>query len=316
MAFLPDLDHCTLFVAGHTGLVGSSLLRRWSAIPTLQLRIASHAECDLIDPHAVQKLMDHLRPQVVVAAAGRVGGIRANSEFPAEFIHQNLMIEANLIHAAWKNGVRRFLNFGSACMYPRDCLQPMPIEALMTGPVESTSEPYAMAKLAGLSLARSYRKQYGFSCITCIPCNLYGPGETFDTHRSHVVPAMIRRFHEASERGDRDITLWGSGHAQREFLFIDDLAEAVDLLLRKYDAPEPINIGSGAVCTIRDLAETVATMTGFSGNLRWDSSKPDGSTAKSLESSTLRRLGWTPRTSLKEGLQRTYDWYLNHFRSA
>lgn len=299
-----------IFVAGHTGLVGSALCRRWEDRPGLRVITAGRRELDLRDPAKVEEFLGARRPDAVVIAAGTVGGIQANSSRPAEFIYNNLMIEANLIHGAWKAGVRRLLNFGSGCMYPRECPQPMSPEHLMTAAVEPTSEPYAMAKLAGWILCRSYNRQHGTRFVTAIPCTAYGPGDNFDLEGGHVLSALLRRFHEAKEEGKRRVTLWGTGNARREFIYSDDLSEACDLLLERHGGEEPVNIGSGEASSIQELAVAAAQVVGFHGEIEWDPSRPDGAPVKWLDSRAIRALGWRPRTGLREGMEKTYRWFL------
>lgn len=300
------------YIAGHTGLVGSALVRRWAGQPSVQLVTATHAELELTDRLAVQAWLEEHRPNEIIIAAGKVGGIEANASEPVAFLYENLMMEAHLIRGAWQVGVRRLLNFGSSCMYPRSCPQPMRTDHLMTGPMEPTSEPYAMAKWIGLSLCQSYNRQYGTRFITAIPCTVYGPGDHVDLHTAHVLSALIRKCHDAKTQGVRAVTLWGSGTARREFTYADDVAEACDVLLARYEGEAPINIGSGQTCTIRELAELVADVVGFRGEIRWDASKPDGAPEKRLDSSAMRALGWSPRTDLRTGIERTYRWFLEH----
>ena len=304
------MSRTTRYLAGHTGLVGSALARRWTGQPSVQLVTATHAELELTDAPAVQAWLEEHRPDELVIAAGKVGGIAANASEPAAFLYENLMMEANLIRGAWQIGVRRLLNFGSSCMYPRSCPQPMRPEHLMTGPMEPTSEPYAMAKWIGLSLCQSHNRQHGTRFITAIPCTVYGPGDHVDPHTAHVLSALIRKCHEAKVQGERTVTLWGTGTARREFVYADDLAEACDALLARYDGEEPVNIGSGAACTIRELAELVADVVGFQGEIRWDGSKPDGAPEKRLDASVIHELGWAARTPLRLGVERTYRWFL------
>ncbi len=300
------------YVAGHTGLLGSALVRRWANEPSVQVLTAAHRELELTDPRAVHAWLDRQRPDEVVVAAGRVGGIAANASEPVAFLYENLMIEANLIRGAWQAGVRRLLNFGSSCMYPKRCPQPMHPDSLMTGTLESTSEPYAIAKWAGLSLCASYNRQYGTRFITAIPCTLYGPGDSFDPAQAHVLSALIRKLHDAKERGDREVRLWGSGEGRREFLYVDDVAAACEILLETYDGSDPVNIGSGESHPIRDLAAWVAEVVGFHGEIAWDASQPDGAPEKRLDSSVMRGLDWSPSTDLRTGLERTYRWFLEH----
>jgi nucleoside-diphosphate-sugar epimerase len=274
--------------------------------------LATRAELDLCDQRAVERWLKRQRPDVVIIAAGHVGGIVANASHPADFIYENLMIETNLIHGAWQAGVKRLLNFGSSCMYPRACPQPMTTDLLMTGRLEPTSEPYAIAKWAGVSLSASYHRQHGTQYISTIPCTVYGPADSFDTDASHVLSALIRRFHEALEQGRPEVTLWGSGSARREFLYADDLAEACEVVLEAYHGSEPINIGSGQSRTIHELAELVTEVVGFRGRIQWDPTRPDGAPEKVLDSSYMRQLGWLPRTDLRTGINQTYRWFLEH----
>lgn len=303
------LDGQTVAIAGHTGLVGSALARRWAAQRSVRLITATRSDLDLTDTSAVHRWLANTRPDVVIIAAGRVGGILANAKYPAEFIYENLMIEANLIHGSWKAGVTRLLNFGSSCMYPRECPQPMAPSQLMTGKLEPTSEPYALAKWAGLSLCDSYNRQHGTRFITAIPCTVYGPGDSFDPESSHVLSALIRRFHEAVDQGCRTVTLWGSGNIRREFLYVEDLAEACEVLLEAADGAEPVNVGSGTGLSIREMATGVAEVVGFRGSIRWDRSQPDGAPEKTLDSTVMRRMGWSPRTELRTGIEQTARWF-------
>jgi nucleoside-diphosphate-sugar epimerase len=258
------------------------------------------------------------RPEYVILAAAKVGGIHANNTYPAEFIYQNLMIEANVAHAAWRSGVKRLLFLGSSCIYPREAPQPMGEEALLTGPLEPTNEPYALAKISGIKLCESYNRQYGTDFRSVMPTNLYGINDNFHPENSHVIPALMRRFHEAKQRGDQEVTVWGSGTVMREFLYVDDMAEASLFVLnldektyRENTRPmlSHINIGTGVDVTIRELAETMKEVVGYSGAIRFDASKPDGAPRKLIDVSRLASMGWTYATSLKEGLEKTYDWY-------
>ncbi len=300
------------YVAGHTGLVGSALMRRWAGQPFVQLMTATHAELELTDPVVVHAWLQAHRPQEIILAAGKVGGIAANASEPVAFLYENLMMETNVIVGAWKAGVKRLVNFGSSCMYPKQCPQPMRPEQLMTGPMEPISAPYAMAKWVGLSLCQAYNRQHGTRFLTAIPCTVYGPGDQFDLHQAHVLSALMRRCHEAKAQGQQAITLWGTGTARREFVYADDLAEACEVVLDRYDAEAPINIGSGHACTIRELAELVADVVGFRGDLRWDASQPDGAPEKRLDASAIHQLGWAVRTPLRRGLEQTYQWMLEH----
>lgn len=302
----------SVYVAGHTGLVGSALVRRFSNRPELKLITASRAELDLLDARQVEAFLAKEQPEAVVVAAGRVGGIQANASKPAEFIYENLLIETNLIHGAWKAGILRLLNFGSACVYPKQCPQPMRPEYLMTGKMEPTSEPYATAKWAGMVLCSSYNHQYDTAYVNVIPATVYGPGDNFDPQDGHVISSLIRRFHEAVSRADKEIMLWGSGLAMREFIYSDDLAEACELVLNKYEAEEPLNIGVGESISIRDLAGMIADITRFKGAIAWDQTKPEGAPDKRLDSSRISKMNWKPKTKLREGLEKTYRWYLEH----
>ena len=272
----------------------------------------SRADLDLTWSEGVERFLQSIRPDQVILAAGRVGGIAVNRGQPAEFIYENLMIQANLIHGAWKAGVSRLLNFGSSCMYPRDCPQPMHPVHLMGGPLEPTSEPYAIAKWAGMTMCSSYNRQYGTRFITAIPTTIYGPGDCFDPVQSHVVSGLIFRFHEAKEQGVDSITLWGSGTSRREFVYVEDAAEACELLLDRYEQDIPVNIGTGESIQIRQLASLIAQVVGFQGAIRWDPSQPDGAPEKRLDSTVLQGLGWSARTTLWTGLEQTYRWFLEH----
>ena len=298
-----------VFVAGHRGLIGSALVRQLQASGRWEVVTSDRAETDLTDARAVEKLLSRHQPEWVVVAAGRVGGILANSRFPAQFIYENLMIEANLIHGTWRAGVKRLLNFGSGCMYPRVCPQPMSTERLMSAPVEPTSAPYAVAKWAGMVMCQSYNQQHGTDYRTVIPCTVYGPGDCFDLERAHVVSALLRRFHEAHQREDAEITLWGSGKPRREFIFVEDVAGACLFLMEREGASYPLNIGTGVSHSIWELAEETARIVGFRGRIRWDESQPDGAPEKVLDSAPLHRLGWIPATDLHAGLEMTYRWF-------
>lgn len=304
-----------LYIAGHRGLVGSALVQQLQGRREIQLILAPHEELDLSQQEEVEAFFRKTRPDTVILAAGRVGGIQANFRFPAEFIYQNLMIEANVIHASWENGVRDLINFGSSCIYPKDCPQPMTPDRLMTGRIEETNEPYGIAKLSGLALCEAYNRQYGTRFVNIIPANLYGPGDNFDLARAHVVASLLRKFHEARAAGEREIALWGSGRVGRDFLYVNDLAEALVLLLDNLDQREDsgvINVGSGKATTIRELASEVQEVTRFQGEVRWDASRPDGAPDRLLDTQPIQKLGWKPRTGLKEGLEQTYHWFLEN----
>lgn len=305
-----------LYVAGHTGLVGSALCRRLARGGYRNVLTRPHRELDLSSQAAVEAFFEEHRPEYVFLAAARVGGIQANRTRPAEFIYENLAIEVNVIHAAWRHGVRKLLYLGSSCIYPKYAPQPIPESALLTGPLEPTNEPYAIAKIAGLKMCQAYRRQYGFPSICLMPTNLYGPGDNFDLETSHVLPALIRRFHEARERGAASVTLWGTGTARREFLHVDDLADAAVFLMERYEGDEPLNVGAGDDLTIRELAALVAEVVGYGGEIRFDPSMPDGTPRKLLDVSRLTALGWRPRIGLREGIEQTYRWYLEHWPAA
>jgi GDP-L-fucose synthase len=302
----------SIFVAGHRGLVGSALVRRLRAAGFENLLLSERGELDLTDQRAVAGFFARERPQYVLLAAARVGGILANNTYPAEFLQQNLAIQTNVIDSAWRSGVRKLLFLGSSCIYPRLAPQPMREDHLLTGPLEPTNEPYAIAKIAGLKMCQAYRKQYGFDAICVMPTNLYGPGDNFSDHDAHVLPALLRRFHEAKESGATEVVLWGSGRPRREFLYVDDLADACLFLMQRYEDEQPINVGWGRDQTIAELAETISHMVGFSGDTRYDASKPDGAPRKLLDTTRLTALGWTPRTELAAGIRATYEWFLNN----
>ena len=302
----------SIFVAGHRGLVGSALVRRLRAAGFENLLLRERGELDLTDQRAVAGFFARERPQYVLLAAARVGGILANNTYPAEFLRDNLAIQTNVVDNAWRTGVRKLLFLGSSCIYPRLAAQPMREDSLLTGPLEPTNEPYAIAKIAGLKMCQAYRRQYGFDAICAIPTNLYGPGDNFSAKDSHVLPALLRRFHEAKEGGAAEVVLWGSGRPRREFLYVDDLADACLFLMQRYEDEQPINVGWGRDQTIAELAETVARIVGFSGVLQYDASKPDGTPRKLLDTTRLTALGWTPRTELATGIRATYEWFLNN----
>ncbi len=336
-----------IFVAGHKGLVGSAFVRRLQKEGCLNLILRSHAQLDLERQAEVEAFFEKERPEYVFLAAAKVGGIHANSTFPAEFIYNNIAIQTNIIHSAWKTGVKRLLFLGSSCIYPRECPQPMKEEHLLTGPLEATNEPYAIAKIAGIKMCEAYNREYGTSFLAAMPTNLYGPNDNFDLENSHVLPALIRKFHlavlSADEKHDEikkderiygsipghkpvlpvSVTIWGSGKPFREFLHVDDLADACVFLMnleeRSY-APlvaaggtPLVNIGFGKDITIKDLAELVGKIVGFMGEIRFDSSKPDGTSRKLLDVSRMKALGWQPATSLSEGIRSTYEFYLKRY---
>jgi GDP-L-fucose synthase len=298
-----------VFVGGHRGLVGSAMVRRLEADGFTNLVLRSRDELDLLEPAAVHDFFASERPDCVILAAAKVGGIMANSRYPADFIRENLVLQSNVIEAARQTGVHRLLFLGSSCIYPREAPQPLKEEYLLTGPLEPTNAPYAVAKIAGIIMCQAYNRQYGTAFISAMPTNLYGPGDNFDLETSHVVPALIRKFHDARVRGDDRVVVWGTGTPRREFLHVDDLAEACVLLLRTPDAPEIVNVGAGEDVSIRELAETIARITGFEGRIEFDTSRPDGTPRKLLDVSRMRALGWSYRIPLEEGLRRTYDWF-------
>jgi GDP-L-fucose synthase len=300
-----------VYIAGHTGLVGSALMRALTAEGFTNLLTRELEELDLTDQAATCRFFAECRPEYVFLAAARVGGILANMTYPADFIRDNLLIEANVIDSAWRSGVKKLLFLGSSCIYPKLAPQPMREDCLLTGPLEPTNESYAVAKIAGLRMAQAYRRQHGFSAICLMPTNLYGPHDNFDPQNSHVLPALLRRFHEAKLARAPAVTIWGTGQPRRELLYVDDLAAAALFLMRNYDSGEIINVGTGEDVSIAELAELVREVVGYSGEIRFDSSKPDGAPRKLLDVSRLRALGWRPQISLREGLQRTYQWYLS-----
>jgi GDP-L-fucose synthase len=301
-----------VFVAGHRGLVGSAIVRRLQAIGCRNVLVRAGSELDLRRQEAVNDFFREHKPEVVFLAAAKVGGILANLTHPAEFLHDNLAIQTNVIHAAWTHGARKLLFLGSSCIYPRLAPQPLKEEYLLSGPLEVTNEAYAIAKIAGLKLAAAYHAQYGFSTISLMPTNLYGPGDNFDLESSHVLPALIRRFHEAKVSNAPSVTLWGTGTPRREFLHVDDLADAACFLMENYNSPDPLNVGVGNDLTIAELAALVARIVGYSGRLVFDSSRPDGTPRKLLDVSRLSTLGWRARIPLEQGIASTYDWYLVH----
>jgi GDP-L-fucose synthase len=311
------LSHNTqIYVAGHRGLVGSAIVRALNAQGYTRLLLRTHRELDLTDQAAVVEFFQKERPQAVIMAAARVGGIQANNVRPAEFIRDNLLIQDNVIDAAYQAGVAKFVFLGSSCIYPKLAPQPIKEDSLLTGPLEPTNEWYAIAKIAGVKMCQAYRRQYGFNAISLMPTNLYGPGDNFDLQNSHVLPALIRRFHEAKQRGDASLTVWGTGTPRREFLHVDDLADAVIYLLNTYDNEAIVNIGWGEDVTIRELAEAIASVAGFRGRLEFDASKPDGTPRKLLDTSRLTALGWVPKIKLKAGIESTYAWFKDHVAEA
>ena len=296
-------------MAGHRGLVGSAIVRRLEREGYGDVLVESRDHLDLRDAAAVNEFFEREQPAFVFLAAAKVGGILANDKYPAEFLRDNLLIESNVIHAAWRAGVRKLLFLGSSCIYPKFAPQPMREEHLLTGALEPTNEWYAIAKIAGIKLCQAYRKQYGFRAISLMPTNLYGPGDNFDLENSHVLPALLRKFHEAAAGGAPEVNIWGTGSPRREFLHVDDLADACRFLMLNYDSPEIVNVGTGVDVTIRELAEMIQRVTGFKGRLTFDASKPDGTPRKLLDVSKLSGLGWKASIPLERGVAETYEWY-------
>jgi GDP-L-fucose synthase len=299
-----------LFIAGHQGMVGSALVRRFQAEPDVSLVLRPLDALDLANQAAVSAFYAAERPDAVIVAAAKVGGIHANATYPAEFIYSNLAIATNCIDAAWHYGVQRLLFLGSSCIYPKHAPQPMPEDCLLTGPLEPTNEAYAVAKIAGLKLCEFYRRQYGVRFHSAMPTNLYGPGDNYHPQNSHVLPALIRRFHEAKVAGHPEVTAWGTGAPRRELLYVDDLADACAFLLRLDNPPDWVNVGTGTDVTIRELTELVAAVVGYPGRIVWDVSKPDGTPRKLLAVARLTTLGWRAHTGLREGVERTYATFL------
>jgi GDP-L-fucose synthase len=299
-----------LFIAGHNGMVGGALVRRFSAEPGIRLVLRTRQELDLTSQAAVSAFYADEKPDVVIMAAAKVGGIHANNTYPADFLYDNLAIAANTIHGAYTAGVKRLLFLGSSCIYPKLAPQPMPESCLLTGPLEPTNEAYAIAKIAGLKLCEYYRKQHGVLYHSAMPTNLYGPGDNYHPQNSHVLPGLIGRFHQAREAGQAEVLAWGTGSPKREFLYVDELADACAFLLRQDNPPDLINIGTGTDVTIRELTELVAQVIGFKGRITWDATKPDGTPRKLMDVSRLKALGWTARIGLREGVEKTYAAYL------
>ena len=304
-----------IFVAGHRGLVGSAIVRRLAAGGFGNLVLRDRQELDLTRQDAVERFFAASRPEYVFLAAAKVGGILANNSYPAQFLQDNLVIQSNLIDAAWRNGTRKLLFLGSSCIYPKHAPQPMPEECLLTGPLEPTNEWYAIAKIAGLKMCQAYRRQYGFDAISAMPTNLYGPGDNFSLQNSHVLPALLRKIHAAKEAGAAEVEVWGTGTPRREFLHVDDLADACLFLMQNYQGESWVNVGWGRDETIAELAHTIRRVVGFEGSLRFDTSKPDGTPRKLLDTRRLTELGWAPRIGLEAGIRSTYDWFLNNLAS-
>jgi GDP-L-fucose synthase len=300
-----------VWVAGHNGMVGQALVRRLGK-EGCEIVTADRSAVDLRRQRETEAWIEAHRPDAIFLAAARVGGILANDTRPAEFLYDNLLIQANVVEAAWRRGVKKLLVLGSSCIYPKEAPQPIPEAALLTGPLEPTNKAYAVAKIAGLMLCESYRRQYGADFISAMPTNLYGPGDNFDLESSHVVPALLRKIDEAKRRGDPTVPVWGTGRPRREFLHVDDCADALVHLMVHYSADEHVNVGTGSDITIRKLAELIGRIVGYTGSFVFDTSRPDGTLLKRLDVSRINELGWRATTDLESGLQQTYDWYRNH----
>jgi len=301
----------SIYVAGASGLVGSAILRKLRSDGFENIITRTHAELDLTRQADVERFFQQARPEYVFLSAAKVGGIVANSTYPADFIYINLAIQTNIINSAYRYGTKKLLFLGSSCIYPKFAAQPMAEDQLLTGSLEPTNEPYAVAKIAGIRMCQAYRKQYGCNFISVMPTNLYGPQDNFDLNSSHVVPAMIRKFHEAKVRGE-SVVLWGTGAPRREFLHVDDLASACLFLMNKYDDAGIINVGTGTDITVKELADIIKRTVGYEGTVEWDTSRPDGTPRKLLDTSRMTALGWKPQISLEEGIRATYEWFLEN----
>lgn len=305
-----------IYVAGHRGLVGSAIVRMLTNQGYSNLLVRTSSELDLTQQRDVQDFFAEEKPDYVILAAAKVGGILANDTYPAEFIYNNLMIEANVIHASYLNNVKKLLALGSTCIYPKYAEQPMKEECLLSGPLEPTNEWYAVAKIAGIKMCQAYQRQYGCRFISAMPTNLYGPGDNFDLKNSHVLPAMLARFHHAKISNIPEVKIWGTGKPRREFLHVDDMAEACMFLMQNYEEPEIVNIGTGEDITIKNLAEIVKTIVGYEGEIRLDETKPDGTPRKLVDTTKINKLGWTYTIGLKDGISTAYEWYLNNIDVA
>lgn len=301
-----------IYIAGHKGLVGSAIKRRLEDLGYENIVTKTIEDLDLLDQQATASFFAQEKPEYVFLAAAKVGGIQANNDFPATFIYQNLQIQSNVIHSAYVNGAKKLLFLGSSCIYPRNCSQPIKEEYLLTGELEKTNEPYAIAKIAGIKMCQSYNRQYGTKFISVMPTNLYGPNDNFDLNSSHVFPALLRKFHEAKKVNAKEIVMWGSGTPKREFLFVEDLADACVYLMQNYDGSEIINIGTGEDISIKKLAEMIKNVVGFEGQIINDTSKPDGTPRKQLDVSKLHLLGWKHKIPLGDGIKKTYEWFLQN----
>ncbi|MCG7990052.1 MAG: GDP-L-fucose synthase [Candidatus Thiodiazotropha lotti] len=304
--------HSRIYVAGHRGLVGAAVVQSLKKGGWTNLLVRTHDELDLTDQSKVQNFFLTEKPEYVFLAAAKVGGIHANNSYPVDFIVDNLSIELNVISAAYTHGVKRLMFLGSSCIYPKHCFQPIKEEYLLTGSLEPTNEPYAIAKISGIKMCQSYNRQYGTDFVSVMPTNLYGPNDNFDLESSHVLPALIRKFHEAKEQGDENVTIWGTGKPRREFLYVEDMADACIYIMNKQGFNDVVNIGVGEDITIGDLARLVGEVVGFEGNLIFDKNKPDGTPQKLLDVTRLSSLGWQAQTSLKDGIQATYQWFLDN----
>ncbi|MAF58738.1 GDP-L-fucose synthase [Ponticaulis sp.] len=310
-----DLKGKKIFVSGHRGMVGSATVRRLEQEEGVEILTASRADMDLTRQDEVEKWMAANKPDVVFVTAAKVGGILANDTYPAQFIYENLMIEANLIHSAYKNDVEKLVYLGSSCIYPKMAPQPIPEDALLTGPLEPTNEWYAIAKIAGIKLCQAYRKEYGCDYISGMPTNLFGPNDNFDLKNSHVLPAIIRKVYDAKQSGQKSIEIWGTGSAKREFLHVDDCADAMIFLLKNFSGPDHINIGSGEDLSILELTKLIMDVVGYDGEIVHDLSKPDGTPRKLMQVDRLKGLGWEPKYSLRAGVENAYQWFLDNRES-
>jgi GDP-L-fucose synthase len=304
-----------IYVAGHKGLVGSAITRNLQKQGYANLIFRTFEELDLLSQEAVQKFFEKEKPEYIFLAAAKVGGILANKKQKADFIYQNLQIQNNVIYNAWKYGVKKLLFLGSSCIYPKDCPQPIKEEYFMTGRLEETNDAYATAKIAGIKMCQSFNEQYGTNFISVMPTNLYGPQDNFDLETSHVLPAMIRKFHEGKEKKEKEVVLWGTGEVYREFLFVDDLADTCVFLMNNYAQSEIINIGTGQQILVKDLAEKIKKIVEFEGEIKWDTSKPTGTLRKQLDVNKLTKLGWQPITRFSEGIKMTYKWFLDNYQA-
>ena len=309
-------NNSKIFVAGHNGLVGSAIIRNLKSKHYENIYWVRRSNCDLANKIQVDAYFEQAKPEYVFLAAAKVGGIGGNSTYPAEFIYENLMIQTNIIDAAYRNGVKKLLFLGSSCIYPKMAKQPITEDALMTGPLEPTNDAYATAKIAGIKMCQAYRQQYGFNAISLMPTNLYGPNDNFDINNGHVFPSLIAKFHGSLEKSIHwEVELWGDGSPKREFLHVDDLAEACVKCMQEYDEPEPINVGTGEDVTIKELAETIADVVGYKNNVKWNTDKPNGTPRKVLNVDKIKSLGWEPKIGLREGIESTYEWYKENVQS-